>query len=184
VIILASCLLLLLVAALAPRSDVRRLADVRIRHTWLVWVALATQVLVISVLPGDHQTVSAGAHLASYAVAGVFAVANRALPGALVVAAGGALNFGAIAANGGTMPSTAGALRRSGWHPAPGHFANSALVPNARLSWLGDVFATPSWLPIHSVFSVGDILVVVGVAVFLQRCTRQSDDIAALVPQT
>jgi hypothetical protein len=183
VIILVSCLLLLLVAAVAPRSDLRRLSEVRLRHTWLVWVALVAQVLVISVLPGDHQTLSAGAHLASYAVAGVFAFANRGLPGALVVAAGGALNFAAIAANGGTMPATAEALHRSGWQPAPGHFANSAVVPHARLSWLGDVFATPSWLPIHSVFSVGDILVVLGVAVFLQRCTRQSEEIAALVPQ-
>ena len=85
------------------------------------------------------------------------------------------LNLVAISANGGVMPASPSALRASGWTPAPGHFANSAAVADPRLPWLGDVFATPSWLPVHSVFSLGDIVIVAGVAVFLQQTCRRSD---------
>ena len=44
----------------------------------------------------------------------------------------------------------------------PGDFINSTAVPDAHLQFLGDVFATPSWLPVHNVFSIGDLLIVLG----------------------
>jgi hypothetical protein len=172
-IIAYACLGLLLVHAAAPRSDLRALAGVRLRHVWLVWLALAAQVLLMSVLPEQSRGASAMAHLTTYALAGLFAAVNYRVPGALVVAVGGASNLAAISANGGTMPASPAALAESGWHAAPGHFANSAAVSHARLGWLGDIFATPSWLPIHSVFSLGDLLIVVGVAVFLHRTCRR-----------
>jgi hypothetical protein len=173
VIILVACLMLLVLTVLAPRSDIRRLAHLHVRHTWLVWAALAVQVLVISILPGRHHTLSAMAHLGSYALAGVFVFVNSRLPGAAVVAVGGSSNLLAITANGGTMPASPGALARSGWHAAPGHFANSAAVEHPRLGFLGDIFAVPAWFPVHSVFSVGDVIIVAGVAVFLHRGTTR-----------
>jgi hypothetical protein len=172
VIIAYACLGVLLVHAVAPRSDLRRLADVRLRHIWLVWLALAGQVVLISLLPAQSPGTSATAHVTTYALAGLFAVANHRIPGAIVVGIGGACNLAAIAANGGTMPASPRALAQSGWHATPGHFANSAAVEHPRLSWLGDIFATPSWSPVHSVFSVGDLIIVVGVAVFLHRTCR------------
>ena len=81
----------------------------------------------------------------------------------------GLLNLVAIAANGGVMPATRDALEASGWEPTPGHFANSALVAGPHVQFLGDVFATPSWLPVHSVFSVGDVVIVAGFALFLHE---------------
>ncbi|HMD10785.1 MAG TPA: hypothetical protein VKG90_00500, partial [Marmoricola sp.] len=63
-IILWSCLVLVLVHAVLPGSDLRRLGRRRWRYTWLVWLALADQVLVISVLPDSHG-LSAVAHLGS-----------------------------------------------------------------------------------------------------------------------
>ena len=170
-IIAYACLLALLVQAVLPGARLRRLADVRLRHTWLVWLALAVQVLIISVLP-HRDGASQAAHLASYALAGGFAVANRALPGALVVGAGGLLNLLAIAANGGTMPASPAALEASGWQAEPGHFANSAALSDPELRLLGDIFATPDWLPVDSVFSIGDVLIVVGFAWLAHRTTR------------
>jgi hypothetical protein len=127
---------------------------------------------VISVLP-DWHALSEAAHLASYALAGMFAVLNHRSAGTWIVGAGGASNLVAIVANGGTMPASSAALAASGWHPPPGHFANSAALPNPRLGVLGDVFATPSWLPTHSVFSLGDLVIVIGVAMFLHMtCHR------------
>lgn len=172
-IILYACLLLVAVCAVVPGLHLRRLADVRLRHTWLVWLALAGQVVLISVLP-DHGALSSAAHLASYGLAGVFAVVNLRVPGTWLVGGGGASNLSAIAANGGTMPASPEALEASGWQPTPGQFANSAAVAEPRLAFLGDVFATPSWLPVQSVFSVGDVVIVVGVAVFLAVTCRRA----------
>lgn len=170
-IILYVCLLLLAVHAVLPGSDLRHLARVRLRHTWLVWLALASQVLIISVLP-DAGRLSNSAHLMTYGLAAAFAVLNMRSAGTAVVGAGGGLNGAAILANGGVMPASAGALAASGWHAPPGQFANSAVLPDARLLFLGDVFATPPWLPVDSVFSAGDVVVVVGIALFLHQTCR------------
>ena len=61
-----------------------------------------------------------------------------------VVAVGGLLNFIAIAANGGVMPARAGALRAAGLDANSGDFANSDVVHNAHVRFLGDVFAIPA----------------------------------------
>jgi hypothetical protein len=173
-IILYACVLLALMHALLPGSDLRRLGQFRLRHTWLVWLALADQIVVISVLP-DLGVVSEGAHLASYGLAALFAILNNRSAGTWVVGIGGTCNLIAIIANGGTMPATSAALKASGWRAAPGHFANSAALPNPRMVFLGDVFSTPPWFPVHSVFSIGDVVIVVGVALFLHSTCRSSD---------
>ncbi len=169
-IILYACVLLVAVYAVLPGSDLRRLGQVRLRHTWLVWLALATQVVVISVLPdgGWNQ----GAHLATYGLAALFAVLNFRCAGTWVIGLGGLANLTAILANGGVMPASSAALEASGWQATPGQFANSAVVAQPRLAFLGDVFATPSWLPVSSVFSFGDLVIVLGVALFLDRTCR------------
>ena len=144
-IILYACLLLVLIHALLPGSDLRRLGLLWLRHTWLVWLALADQIVVISVLP-DHEVLSEAAHLGSYGLAALFALLNNRSAGTWIVGAGGACNLVAIVANGGTMPATPAALAASGWRADAGHFANSAVVPNPRVAFLGDVFATsPIW---------------------------------------
>lgn len=175
------CLLLLLLHVVLPGSDLRRLAQVRLRHTWLVWCALVSQVLLISVLP-DAGRLSDVVHVATYGLAATFAVVNLRSAGTWVVAAGGALNLSAILANGGVMPASPAALAASGWQPAPGRFANSDIVEDPRLAFLGDVFATPSWLPVNSVYSVGDLLVVAGVALFLHQVCRPRGGRTGVLP--
>ena len=49
----------------------------------------------------------------------------------------------AIAANGGVMPAARGALQTAGLDVRSGEFANSDLVENADVAFLGDVFAIP-----------------------------------------
>jgi hypothetical protein len=168
------CALALLIVA-ACGGQLRRLAQVRIRHVWLVWAALADQVLVISVVPNSRPALLAAAHLASYFAAAACIVANRRLPGVWLIAAGAASNGIAIALNGGTLPASARALRVSGWHPSAGHFTNSAALPHPRLPLLGDIFATPPWLPGHDVFSIGDVAICLGVLWFLWRLARRED---------
>jgi Family of unknown function (DUF5317) len=167
-IILWACLVLLAVNVVLPGSRLSRLGRKRWRHAWLVWLALAVQVVVISVLP-DVRGLSEAAHLSTYALAAAFVAVNHRSVGTLVIGIGGLLNLVAITANGGVMPATRDALEASGWEPTPGHFANSALVADPHVQLLGDWFATPSWLPLHSVFSVGDMVIVAGFALFLHE---------------
>lgn len=174
-IIVYACLALLVVHALLPGHDVRRLAAVRLQHTWLVWLALLVQVLIISVLP-HVDLFSQAAHLLSYALAGAFAVVNRRIAGVLVVAAGGAANALAIVANDGTMPASRSALAASGWQADPDHFANSAALADPHLAILGDVFATPGWFLVQSIFSIGDVVIVAGFALFAYLTSRAGAD--------
>jgi len=145
------------------------LTELGFRHAWLPVAALAAQVLIISVLPGGGGHLSEEIHLATYALLGVFLVFNRHIPGLLVVAAGGALNFAAIAASGGVMPADPEAIAAAGIPQDATEFANSAPADGAPLGFLGDVFHTPGWLPIPNVFSVGDLVIVLGAFMLLHR---------------
>jgi hypothetical protein len=164
-----------LLAVLSPAlagGRLGRLGEVRFRHTWVVLVALAAQVVAISVLPRADHTVLSGVHLATYAAAGAFVWLNRTVPGLLVVAAGAASNGVTIAVNGGTLPASQSALERAGLHLTPGEFLNSGVLEHPRLGFLGDVFAVPEALPLSNVFSVGDVVIVVGVAWGAHRICR------------
>ena len=139
--------------------------DVELRAPWLPVAALAVQVLIITVIPGVLDGIHAPVHLATYALLAVFLWCNRRLPWLWLVAVGSAANFGAIVANGGVMPASAGALAAAGM-PATlaGEYANSAVVQGAHLAWLGDVFAIPQSWPLTNVFSIGDVLIAAGFA--------------------
>ncbi len=141
----------------------RLLGDVQIRHGWLVLVALAAQVLVIEVVGDANHGLLAAAHVATYALAGWFVWLNRHVPGLWIVALGAACNGLTIAANGGTLPASRSALASSGLHPQPDQFENSGVLAHPRLAFLGDVFAIPKALPLSNVFSVGDVLIVIGI---------------------
>jgi hypothetical protein len=166
-------LALLLVVACTGGSPAR-LATIRFRRVWLLWLALADQIVVISVLPGSNATALAVADIASYLVAGAWVAANRQLPGILSIGLGGGLNGLTIAVNGGTLPASESAVRAAGQVADTGQFTNSEVLADPRLPWLGDVFATPAWLPGHNVFSVGDVAIWVGLTIFLWRTCRPS----------
>ncbi|HEY8339397.1 MAG TPA: DUF5317 family protein, partial [Egibacteraceae bacterium] len=127
------------------------LAELRLRAVWAL-VAAALLQAVVALAPVDAPAaLLRGLHLLSYACAAVAVVANRRIPGLLVIAAGGAANLAAIAANGGVMPAAPGALQRAGLAPLGEGFSNSAAVTDARLAPLGDVFAIPAGWPLSNV---------------------------------
>jgi hypothetical protein len=159
VLVIAGCLLALLTPLLAGRS-LAGLLRLRLAGLPLVWAALLVQVVAVEV-PLPHL-LAAVTHLASYVLAAAFLWLNRALRGLPVVALGAACNAVTIALNGGTLPASATAVRRAGI-PAGDDFLNSAVLPHPVLPWLGDVFAWPEPLPLANVFSVGDVLIVLGV---------------------
>lgn len=135
-------------------------------HRWrwpaLIWGALAAQIVIIEfdALHGAAPVL----HILTYVAALAFLWLNRAVAGALVVGAGALSNGLTIALNGGVLPARAAAVEAAGIDPGS-DFANSAVVDDAVLPWLGDVFAWPEPLPLANTFSVGDVLIIVGVAI-------------------
>ena len=143
-----------------------RLGELRLRLPGLAVAGIAVQVLIVSVAPGAALAgFHAPLHVLSYALLGAFGWANRRVTGVPIVLAGGALNALAILANGGVMPADPAVAAAAANHAAPGEFINSTAVGDARLAFLGDVLATPGSLPLQNVYSVGDVIVVLGLLV-------------------
>jgi hypothetical protein len=138
------------------------LADVRIKALWLAFAGIAMQIAIIEILQEGGGVAHRIVHLASYGLIAAFVIVNRHIPFLWLIALGGACNLAAIAANDGVMPASRSALEAAGLQETQGEFLNSTAVPDAHLQFLGDVFATPSWLPAANVFSIGDVLIVVG----------------------
>lgn len=160
------------------------LGELHLRAPWLILIALVLQVLIFP-LPGLDgpilQQGTAPIHLASYAALIAFVGANWREWGIVVMGVGMLANVIVITANGGYMPTTLGHLRTAGLSRAadalascaeagesPCTYANSVLIhEGTALGWLGDVFATPDWVPLANVFSVGDALLGIGLVAYL-----------------
>jgi len=168
-LLVAAFLLVLLSVPLLGGGRLAALAQLELSAVWLLPVALAVQVLIISVFPDEESWLLPAAHIASYGIILAFLVANRAHMGLRLVGLGVAMNAAAIAANGGVMPANDFALDLAGRSGATGEFMNSALVGDAKLAFLGDIFAWPDPLPLHNVFSPGDVSILVGTAILLHQ---------------
>jgi MFS family permease len=163
----------LLAAATVPlaRGDLRALVNLRFRHTWLLALALATQ-LYLMFVPGAQTPPRVGAHLGSFVLGIAFLSLNRNVPGLWLIGLGALFNLATIAANGGVMPASPHALAAAGLPVDPGDlYANSAALEHPRLLILGDIFAIPASFPFANVFSLGDLCIGVGAVITLHRTT-------------
>ncbi|MFN2484251.1 MAG: DUF5317 family protein [Candidatus Limnocylindria bacterium] len=159
------------------------LAELRLRWPWLAISGLVFQVVLFSA-PVTAVIGAAGPPL--YVVSTVLVLAtvvrNLAVPGLAAVAAGAVSNLAAILANGGYMPASPAALAFAGKLPAA-TYSNSRVDPAPALAPLTDIFALPAWMPFANVFSVGDILIGLGIAtailwVVLRRAARASSPVS------
>jgi len=161
-----------------------------LRARWLALVAFLPQ-LLIAYLPSTHQLFSDGfasaSLLVSLALFSVFAWLNRNLSGMPILIVGLLLNFLVIVANGGWMPispQTANLLAGkdiSQFINLGGRFGEKdILLPmqNIRFEFLADRFLLPAWLPYKAAFSLGDILISVGVFWLLASPTVKSDSLS------
>jgi hypothetical protein len=165
-----------LVGALAG-GRVTALADLRIRWLGIAVAGLAFQLALFSE-PVAERVGAVGPilYVVSTGVVFVVLLRNLGLPGLPVVAVGAALNLLAIVANGGYMPSDPAA-----WHALTGiaavptdDFSNSLLMgPGTALPWLADIFVLPRPVPLANVFSLGDVIIAVGIAWCVASSMRQ-----------
>lgn len=160
------------VVALAVRLVLYRNLDVMIfrnwKRPWLVWVAVIVQ-LSAAVTPAWAGWPSTAI---SIALGFAFLIANGALRNAAlaVFLVGLAANVTVMVANHG-MPVSRDGLEKSGWgadhNVRRGHFLRHvAMDENTKLSVLGDRIPI---LPLRSVASIGDFVMLAGLGVFLVK---------------
>jgi Family of unknown function (DUF5317) len=138
------------------------LVEVRLRHVWAVFAGLGLEIAALE-LPGLPDRLRAALLVVAYPVGAVFLAANWRLPGVPLIAGGAACNLVVIAANGGVMPASPSALAGAGLPVRAPGFQNSAALADPRLGFLGDVFHIPAAWPLSNVFSVGDVLIALGI---------------------
>src|SRR4051794_8553423 len=142
------------------------------------WAGLAVGGLLVQIAlftaTGDELAGPLGPaiYVASTAAVLVAVLRNVRMPGMVLVALGALSNLVAITANGGAMPADPSALVAAGLDGAGTH-TNSVVLADPGVRILTDVFAVPAWLPLANVFSVGDVLIGVGIAIVIVVTMRQ-----------
>lgn len=158
--------------ALGGRID--GVTELRFRWPLLALGGLAVQVLLFSTpltgLVGDRGAIL---YVGSSAVVFIVVLRNWRLAGMPIVALGAASNLAAIVANGGWMPASGGALLTLG-KTIGGEYSNSREFLSPALAQLTDIYALPRWVPFANVFSIGDVIIGLGVFVAIVAAMRTS----------
>ena len=172
-LIAAVAALILAVGVPLGGGKLSTLGRLRLRGLWLVPVALGVQIVIISVVDDPPLVLSRSLHVGTYLFIAMLMWLNRRVPWMWVIAVGGASNFLVIAVNDGVMPASAAALRTAGLTITE-EFSNSATVHRPHLRFLGDVFGTPQALPLANVFSIGDVVILIGLGLVSITVSRTS----------
>jgi len=165
-----------IVIGLLIGGRLERLSQIRFEWAWLAVLGLVLQVVLFSTSIGASlgNGVGEALYVASTGMVLVAVWRNLAVPGLALVALGAISNLVVIVANDGVMPTTVGALTAAGLS-VEDSFSNSAVVENPVLAPLTDIFAIPAGLPFANVFSVGDVLIALGIVVTIAIGMRRGD---------
>jgi hypothetical protein len=161
-----------LVVGLLVGGRLAGLGEIQLRWSWVILGGLLVQVVLFSEAVSDRVgDLGPPIYIGSTALVIAAILANRAVPGMRLVALGAASNLTAIVVNGGYMPASADAAAALG-RAHPTSYSNSSIIPDPILAPLTDIFALPAWLPFANVFSIGDILIGIGVALVIVKAMR------------
>lgn len=182
--IVVAGILLGLLAGFARGGRIQRLSRLPLSGLWLLLVALVVQLLIFyspvsDLLPSISDVGPLSVTGVLYVVSYMFAVAFMVYNARIIwpVFPGMVLNLSVIAANGGYMPASESALRRAGREDAANALSDSldgtlsnvvAMGEATRLNFLGDWIHVPPWVPMATAFSLGDVLLMLGLAWIIQ----------------
>jgi len=157
----------------ALRGNLTNLEKLPLKHLWLVFAGLVIQLLIFPtpwwspIITGDITYY----HYASYILVAIFFVLNWRMLTLWVMALGMILNAVIITANGGLMPVSLEALECSGHGDIVGIIEEKGIYANVilmdettKLNFLGDWICVPAWIPGASAISIGDIVLMIGLA--------------------
>ena len=158
-------------AGLALGGSIDRLADFRLRWAPLAVTGLLVQVALFAdpisaAVAGWAPAIYVGSTAAVLAAV----VRDIRLPGMALIAVGAGSNLAAIVANGGYMPASPAAL--ASVVELTSGYSNSIVVRDPALAPLTDLFALPASFPLANVFSIGDVLIGIGVAATIVLAMR------------
>lgn len=166
------------ITGILRRGSIKRLAKIPLRHVYMF--VLAFMLKFIIVFWGSHETFvgrySYYFHLLSYlALFGGFFL-NLHIPEIPIISAGSLANFLVIFTNGGKMPVLLSAAQKAGLSPyleilknGTAYATHTILSETTRLKFLADIFFIPPPYPKPRVFSIGDVVMVFGVFLLVQR---------------
>jgi hypothetical protein len=146
----------------------------RLGFAWapLAVIGLLVQVVLFTPVGGSLAVVEPILYVASTAAVFVAVIRNVRLTGMPIVALGALSNLVAITLNGGAMPADPAALAAAGL-AGPGTNTNSVMLANPAVRPLTDIFAIPAGVPLANVFSVGDVLIGLGIVVVIVSAMRR-----------
>ncbi len=155
------------------------LVQLRLRWMGLIPAALVIQLLIFPWFAETALIATAVAplHLVSYGLLTLWLAVNLRTAPMAVLLVGAGCNLTALAVNGGYMPVSLDALRRAGLGEVAARLAEGdAAVANVvrmssatRLNALGDTLSLPGWIPFATAFSIGDVLIMVGLAALMVK---------------
>ena len=161
---------------------------VRVHLGWpvLIFVALVIQLGIFTSWLPVPRTLLPSLYILSNVIALVWLGRNIRIQGVPCVGLGAVSNLAAIVANGGRMPVDGALLARARGAAAETAVAlgqspsNSILkTSQARLPWLTDQFLLGPPFPFPTVFSIGDLLIGLGVAWLIAAGMRPAARVAA-----
>ncbi len=154
------------------------LVRVPLRWNGLIFLALSIQVLSSTDRLPIPSSLVPSVYVLSNLIALIWLGRNIRVQGIPCAMLGSVSNLAAIVANGGRMPVDGGLLL-------------GALPPNrvlatgqTRLTWLSDRFLLPPPFPFPTVFSIGDLLIGLGIAWLMVAGMRPTAREAASPPST
>ena len=149
----------------------RRLSSLKLRWTWLVLLAILIQGLIFPLFTARPviPVATEALHLVSYLLVLVWLGLNIRVRPLLLVGAGALFNLLVIVVNGGKMPASITAVSRAGGEFAAhqltenGVYGNLVLMGDkSHLNFLGDTMYLPGSIPFATAFSVGDLVIMIG----------------------
>jgi hypothetical protein len=177
--VLLWAILLGLLIGLVRHRSLAHLAHLKLRASWLVLLAVLIQILILPLGQNAKPILTWGMeffHIGSYLLLLLFVGVNFRERALWAMALGMLSNFIVITANGGHMPASLEALRAAGRTATverlltEGVSGNVVLMSEAtKLDFLGDILWLPSWVPFANAFSIGDLLLGLGVVWLLGK---------------
>ncbi|WP_442596264.1 DUF5317 domain-containing protein [Neobacillus sp. D3-1R] len=144
--------------------------DMRVKNAYLIIFAFLTQFLVIYF----YSKALLFAVTLSYLILFIFSIFNRHLTGLIYIAIGMALNLIVMVANGGRMPVDPHAAGLLAPEDLPALLAGEygkhiAISDHTLFNFLGDIFYLQAPYPHPIIISLGDIVISIGVFLFIQK---------------
>lgn len=164
---LLAVLVVSIVVAVARGGKFANLAEIYARGWGLLFFALGMQVGA-GFLPDDDKTAAMTLILGSYVLLLAAVWLNRSHPGSALAGAGIGMNFVVIAANRGMPVAQEAIVIAGGSTSAPLGAKHVLLDASSALPSLADVIPIPG-----AVISVGDVLLGVGIGIFIEYQLRR-----------